>query len=962
VAVAASSPALIEGTRTAITDAQGTYKILDLRPGTYTVTFTQAGFSTLQWEGIELTSAFTAVLSPQMRVGPAEETVTVSARDPAIDPLNVSQKAVASRQMMDALPSDRTFISFAAMTPGMQVVGGGGLQNVGGSNPEGALMLQVHGSRINESRLFVDGMSVMSGNGTGGLNFGNFLNNAMAQEIVVNTGSLSAEFEVSGVTSNLVTTEGSNAFRGSFSGRYTTAALQGDNLSADLVARGLTSGNRINRIWDANPSAGGALRKDRLWWFSSVRHWGTYTYIAGLYHDRDPAALFYQPDPDRPAIQPVWHASADGRLTLRATPTSKVNLLYHYQFTDFGTCTAPAPTRLTAPSACAHHRNDPQWFAQASWRSALSRTAVLEMGGTITIQNSRGHRDPGASADLPAITESSSGFAWRAPPGGYGGTRNNQSNYRAALSLLMGAHTVKVGLTLLQQWRITGTDHNDSVNYTFLAANPDDLTTAVPIRLAQFAEPATFRERVNYNLGLYAQDQWTLDRLTLNLGVRADFLNAQVDAQTLPAGRFTAARAFGPIRNVPNWRDLVPRLGAAYDLSGNGRTAIKATLSRYVLGESYLIARAVNPLESTVGSAARTWNDSFHPVGDPRRGNFEPDCDLKNVAANGECGAANPNTFGQTVVRTQYDQALTRGFGVRPYNWAASLGIEHELLPGVSVSGSYVRRWYGNFNNIRRNLAVSNADFTQYCITAPLDPRLPGGGGHEMCGFYDISVAKFGETNILITGARGLRHEDVYDGFDFTFSARLPNRARLTGGLSLGRERTNTCYTSDDRALSVTATSPRTTPFCDVRPPMRPNLKLQGVYPLPWWGVQTAATFQSLPGPQLLAQQETTNAQILPSLGRNLASCGSRPVCNATVLLDLLPPGTLYGDRVNQIDLRISRTVRVGRAVVRPSVSVYNLLNANPVLRYNNRYGPGWPAPTAVLTARFLDFGVQIDF
>src|SRR6185503_12740954 len=302
-------------------------------------------------------------------------------------------------------------------------------------------------------------------------------------------------------------------------------------------------------------------------------------------------------------------------------------------------------------------------------------------------------------------------------------------------------------------------------------------------------------------------------RLTLNLGMRADFLNAQVDEQSLPAGPLIAARTFDAIRNVPNWRDVSPRLGAAYDLFGTGKTAIKATLGRYVGGESYTIARAVNPLQSTVSSAARNWNDLFYPVGDPRRENFTPDCDLKKVAANGECGPANPTTFGQILVRTRYDDAITRGFGVRPYNWGASLGVQHEVFPGVSVSGNYFRRWYGNFNIISgnlpvtQNLAVANSDFGHYCITAPTDPRLPG-GGTQMCGFYDVSVAKFGQMDNLITGAKNFgKQEDVFDGFDMGVNARLRNQAFLGGGASLGRERTNTCYVIGDRSLSFSATA-----------------------------------------------------------------------------------------------------------------------------------------------------------
>ena len=232
VTVEASSPALIEKARTVVTDTDGGYRIVGLRPGTYVLTFTMPTFTTIRLEGIEITSSFTATLNADLRRETTERT-TVRTEDALLDTQNVSQQTVTSRLAMDTLPTDRTFIAFASMTPGMQVVGG--VQNVGGANPENALMLQIHGSRINESRLFVDGMSVMSGNGTGGLNFGNFLNNAMAQEVVVNTDALSAEFEVSGVTSNVVTKQGSNTVHGSFTGRYTNAALQDDNLSADLI-------------------------------------------------------------------------------------------------------------------------------------------------------------------------------------------------------------------------------------------------------------------------------------------------------------------------------------------------------------------------------------------------------------------------------------------------------------------------------------------------------------------------------------------------------------------------------------------------------------------------------------------------------------------------------------------------------------------------------------------------------
>ena len=431
VTVEASSPTLIEKTRTAQTDRQGAYKIVELRPGSYAVTFRLGGFNTVRREALELPASFTATVNADMHLGTADETRTLAAASTLVDTQNAAQRAVTSRQVMDALPTDRNFTSLASLTPGMEVVGT--FQNVGGSDPETRLMLRTHGSRIGESRLFVDGMSVMSGNGTGGVNFGNYLNNATAQELVVNSDSVSAEFELSGVTSNFITRSGSNTSHGSFAGRYANTAFQNRNLSDDLIARGLTSGNRIKKIWDANPSIGGPLVRDHAWLFSSLRHWGSYNYIAGLYDDLDPTALFYTPDMSRPSIQPVWHFNGNARFTVQATARNTINAYYHYQHSDFGTCREPS--RQTAPSACAHNTNHPQWFAQASWSSPLTSRALFEAGGTITAQHSTGRRHPGLQADLSSIVDSLTGFTWRAPPGGFGGTRNNQSNYRAAVCL-----------------------------------------------------------------------------------------------------------------------------------------------------------------------------------------------------------------------------------------------------------------------------------------------------------------------------------------------------------------------------------------------------------------------------------------------------------------------------------------------------------------------------------------------
>jgi hypothetical protein len=470
------------------------------------------------------------------------------------------------------------------------------------------------------------------------------------------------------------------------------------------------------------------------------------------------------------------------------------------------------------------------------------------------------------------------------------------------------------------------------------------LLNGVPRQLTLAATPIQNTGRVNRELGLYVQDQWTIRRLTLNVGVRYDGLNNQTDAVDLPAGRFVSARSFPAVKNVPNWHDVSPRLGTSFDLFGDGRTAIKVGLNRFVQGVGAAgITQDNHPVNTSVTTVTRTWTDM--------NGNFIPDCDLTNPLLNGECAQISNLNFGRNNPRaTRYDPELMTGFGKRNNNWEASAALQRELTRSISATVAYYRRWYGNVT-VTDNLEVTPSDFDQFCITTPADSRLPGGGGERLCGYYNVSQAKFGlvQNNVTLRSKDnfGLMTE-VYNGVDMTMNARIPHGAQVSGGISIGRIATNSCAIVD---------SPQDSLFCDVTPPFQPNIKATATYPFPWWGLQVSAALQNVPGAQITANYTATNAEIVPSLGRDLSSGA-----NSTVSLPIIKPGTLYENRQTQLDVRFTKRFTIGRTRLLGSLDVFNILNLAGIDAINVNYGPQWRRPTRIQGTRYVKFSSQLDF
>ena len=937
VAVEASSAALIERVRVAVTDGDGRYNVVNLPPGTYAVTFTLQGFGTLRREGIVLTAGFTAPVNADLQVSTLSETITVSGETPLVDTQNVRRQTVLTAETLDVLPTSiknpNALIGVTLGLAGIADVGGIYATQVGGN---------FHGK--GGTRTQFDGMSVQNMTGNAGYQ----LNPALVSEMTLQASGITAEGNAEGVLINMVPKDGGNLFAGTLSGLYTNSDLSGDNLNSDLKARGLSSVNRPLNVYDATATLGGPIRKDKVWFFASAREWGNNYIFAGFYWNKTQGTPFYTPDPARPANRTQWFESKAARLTWQATQKQKFSFFGDFQ--DACICRTGTISSGVgmAPEAIRAYHFRPTGFYQTSWTAPFTSRLLLDGSFSATINHWPEFRQPGVMKDTISILEQTTGVRFNARETYDDPNVQDRYGERFSISYVTGSHALKFGFQdeqgILKAYRVASTAN---VSYTF--------SNGVPVSLTQYATPYELQNRFRHDMGLYAQDQWAIRRLTLNLGLRYDYFNGYVPAQHVPAtpNGWLPERDYAQVNNVPLWKDLNPRVGAAYDLFGDGKTALKASLGRYVNRSVVEIANANNPIVASVNQVNRAWTDS--------NGNYAPDCDLASRVANGECGPLQNQNFGNPVVTTRYSDSVLKGFGVRPYNWDMSAELQRQIGRDMSMTVGYYRNWYGNFR-VTDNLSVGPADFNTFCVNAPRDPRLPNGGGYPVCDLYDVVPAKFGQSNNLVRPAKDFGTQTQVSNFlTFAMDARFASGARVGGGIDTGRTTSDVCDVRKQvPELNITgsfAVTP-TSPFCRATSPFSGNtqIKLNGSYPLPR-EFFVSALYQNLSGPAYTADWAAATGLISPSLGRDLAG-GVR-----TATVGLLAPSTYYDNRTMRLDLRIGKNLRLTqRMKVQGNVDLYNVTNSGSVLADTNAFGARWLVPTLVLEPRILQFSAQISF
>ena len=976
VTVEAASPVLIEKVRSAVSDGTGQYRITELQPGLYTVTFTLPGFSTVQRPDVQVSGVGVITVNADLRVGAIEETITVTGETPIVDVQSARRGQVLTDDVLAALPATRGYNALIFLVPSV----------TGGSNQIDLMpamrIFTSHGGRGNEGRVQVDGLNIGAAFNGGGVS-GYVSDTPNAQEISMTLSGGLGEAEIGGTQMNIVPKTGGNSFAGSVFLSTAGEWSQGSNIDAELESQGITNPNALVKNWDASASLGGPILRDRLWFFGTYRDFGAHQVIPGGFWNKntgDPTKWTYEPDESIPSRGANARTITALRLTTQLGAVHKIGAFFDNQLdcsgsamtVDADNCRPRGPdwvgngTATAAPEAssggsggvgAAGYADTFQRVVQGTYTAPLTNQLLLEAGYSSYFSRWGWMEPPGAVLNLNQVQDTAIGLTYRALDWHFNRVNWNQ-NWRASASYVTGAHAMKFGY---QQGHDidSGTNfYNDTrVNFRFNNGVPNRLTM-------NYGNWRNDQHTMHY--GLYAQDSWTMNRITIQSAVR--FERAW---SWFPAGQgwdgpdlfHTEGQVFDRVEGVPGFNDIMFRGGIAWDIFGTGKTALKANAGQYVQAANNQDRYTVgNPANSFARTNFRNWTDGNR--------NYVPDCDLMNPAAQDNRASGGdfcsqwlvPN-FGQISSVSTINPAILEGWGVRPSDNQYSIAIQHELVPRISAEFSYHWRTFSGFT-VTDNRALGAGDFDQFTITVPTDPRLPDGGGY---------AATFQAPNRIVASDNYVTFADDYGsqsqywhGFDVQVNARLQNGLVLQGGTSTGRGVRDEC---EIWAALPELVGSNQLSACKVTEPFQTQFRGLTSYVIPKADVQLSATFQFKPGTggiggnssasngaSLNANYFAPASLIVPALGRPLLAGNTGQTINLTV------PGQLYGNRINQVDLRVAKILRLAGTRTMVGFDLYNLFNSNPALTWNQTFGTNYLRPTGILMPRFIRFNATIDF
>ena len=1016
VTVEASSPALIEKVRSAVTDGSGQYRIVDLRPGTYSLTFTLPGFSTVKRDGIELTGSQTLTIPVELRVGGLEETITVTGESPVVDVQNARTEIVLQSETIQTLPATRAAGALLNATPGI-FVGDAALSTSPAMTSFNARSSTINATTVaGEGRYAINGFPLTAARSGG---FSSYVyDTANTEEIAITVGGGLGDSDVGGPIMNIIPRSGSNAFAGTAFLNNAGEWSSGNNLTSEITAKNpaIRQNPGVIKAYDWSGSYGGPILRDRLWFFGSYRDLSSQVVMEGIQANANagnPARWDWVGSPiearlvqDRTMIigrlmgQFGGHrirVNSEYQHRCEGTPLQVGSEGCHARGEDWiGLGNNLAPTQMSPEATQTAGRgyfDVPFYVNQGTWTLPKTDRLLFEAGYTaFRYQPIFGHPAPDANTNMTSVTEQSNAinpatglryapvanYRYRAVES-WGPATGKTDDILGSTSYVTGAHNAKIGY----QFRRLDLLDKDVANGTQLGYR---LNQGVPNAVSYYL-PDFGRRTITTTHSIYFQDSWTRGRMTLQGALRYDRassfapseLNGTTNTSFLNPQPITIQKTPG----VDAYNDISPRVGAAYDLFGNGKTALKFNWGRYLAyAANDAPYTSTNPGATVVRNVMnRGWTDSDSDK--------VVDCDLLNPALNGECAAATgtaPN-FGKLGAATQVDPDVLKGWGTRPHDYQTTFAIQQQLMPRVSLDFSFTHRSFHGFfvtDDLTRQAGGVQSYYETYTLTAPQDSRLADGGGYPVTVYVPTAAANAVAPRLFLTqeSTFGAERRSVWDGFDITLNARLRGGLTTQVGTTTGRALVDTCEIAtkfnnvNANTGVILGPDPR---GCHNAEPWQTQLRGLASYVIPKVDVLVSATVRSQPEIQL------SNATVLTG---NTSAQWQVPNSVIQAAFGKLPPGALAAgttiipladnehrvwsdERRTQVDMRFAKVLRFGRTRTDVGVDLNNLFNTNYASGFNTAYiygtdnaprPSGWGAPTNLVNPRFVRLNFTVNF
>lgn len=900
VTVTASSPALLVGQKTAVTDERGEYRLTPLPIGTYDVLYTLSGFQTLNRQGIRLTVGFVAKLDVELNLGSLAETVTVSGQSPIVDVTTTGTRTELTRETLELIPSSRNGLqALLAQTPGVRTN-----LDIGGSTINDPVVFRAYG-QSNESWATMDGILTTSSKDT---QSGNFFDYTSYEEARVQAIGNDAEVPVRGVSVTTVLKSGSNQFHGSGFLGQTNHKFQSNNIDDELRAKGIAKGDELVTRWDRSIEAGGKIIENKLWFFGSTR-----------WRKNDTTVLGVKQADGSPAIRSQRQGFHTQKLNYQLNASNRINAFHqwHQKLETRGVSQfVPWESRLTQDTR--------DHTLGIDWQSTIGDSLVT------SLQTGFWNFDSTyllfGDFNRPATTDVATQYVT--------GPNINQGNipletrYHSRGSLIWyrpdsfhGNHEVKVGFdyitnSIKRGWVSRGSNMNYQLQYSNGAA----------FQLQTWNYPVIPESVSNYS-GMYIRDNWVVARrLTLNIGARFErdlgFVPEQCRENAEPA-EFGPAQCFNRV-DMKIWNSIAPRLYFAYDARGDSRTVIKGGWGRfYALRE----VEDVLPFNLNI-AASTTWrwrdlnNDRLYQPGEVNLNPNGPDFISR-------AGRGTDSPFANGVLNPDEKQ---------PYSDQFSLSVERQIVPNFAVRGSAI---YSRAYNVRRILNTQRPYETYNIPITNLDPGPDGvlstaDDPGRTFTYFDYPASLIGLQFQKPTWFSPEGQDQTFKSLEFSAAKRMSSNWQFMGSYSATRIDAPFVRESDFNPNAEINTADQTWEW---------NARLSGAYRLPV-DVTVSANFDHRSGtPQA--------RQVLFRGGRQIP----------TIVLNVEPVGSIRLPNINITDIRAEKVIRLpanDRLMLR--VTLYNALNANPVTARTVRSGPDFLRPTAITLPRIVEFSGSYSF